>query len=122
MFPAIPAQMNALDAYLLGEPERGVAALKAVTHADFRDPELRFYLARQAARLGATDAGNDLLRRSVEEGYWSPRTMMCDPWLESLRNTAAFRDTYELAKQRAAQSKTAFLEAGGERVLSEAHR
>jgi hypothetical protein len=61
--------------------------------------------------------GNDLLEQSVAEGYWSTISMMRDPWLESLRDTTAFRRTYELAGQLEAQSRSAFVNAGGERIL-----
>jgi DNA-binding winged helix-turn-helix (wHTH) protein len=117
IFSALPAQMHSLEAYLSHERTRGLAALRAGWDAEFRDPESRFYLARQAARLGDADLANEILRQSVEEGYWSTQTLMGDPWLASLRDTAVFRRTYEDVAQREAQSRTAFIEAGGERVL-----
>jgi hypothetical protein len=45
-----------------------------------------------------------------------------DPWLASLRATAAFRETYQEAARREAQSRCAFVEAGGERVLGQMQR
>jgi hypothetical protein len=75
-------------------------------------------LARQAAKLGAVELGNDLLEQSVAAGYWSTVSMTRDPWLASLRDTTAFCRTYEHAEEREAHSRSAFLNAGGERILS----
>jgi predicted Zn-dependent protease len=118
MFPAFPTEMNALDAYLLKDRTRAVAVLEAGKDMKNHDPEGFFYLARQAAKLGSVELGNDLLQQSVGGGYWSTKSMMCDPWLDSLRDTAAFRRTYEVAARREAQSRSEFVNAGGERILS----
>jgi hypothetical protein len=91
--------------------------LRAASEIQFRDPESRFYLARQAARLGAVDLGNELLLQSVEEGSWSTVRMARDPWLEALRGTALFAHTCEIVKTREARSTCAFLRAGGARIL-----
>jgi tetratricopeptide (TPR) repeat protein len=117
MFRALPTEMNALDAYLLKDPTRAVAVLEAGKDLKNHDPEGFFYLARQAAKLGAVELGNDLLEQSVGAGYWSTKSMMCDPWLESLRDTAAFRRTYEVAGGREAKSRSEFVNAGGEHIL-----
>jgi DNA-binding winged helix-turn-helix (wHTH) protein/tetratricopeptide (TPR) repeat protein len=117
-FAAMPSQMNSLDAYLQKDPKRGVAVLQTASQIQFRDPESRFYLARQAARLGAVDLANALMLQSVEEGCWSTVRMARDPWLETLRGTASFAHTCEIVKAREAQSTRAFLRAGGARILS----
>jgi DNA-binding winged helix-turn-helix (wHTH) protein len=122
MFSAMPAQMHSLDAYLRHDMAGGLEALRATRHVELRDPESRFYLARQAAKLGAIELANDLLEQSVTEGYWSTVCLARDPWLASLRATAAFRETCQEAARREAQSRCAFVEAGGERVLGQMQR
>jgi tetratricopeptide (TPR) repeat protein len=117
VYRTFPTEMNALDAYLMKDPTRGVAVLQTGKDLKNHDPEAFFYLARQAAKLGALELGNDLLEQSVAAGYWSTFSMMRDPWLESLRDTAAFRRTYEVAGEREAHSRSAFVNAGGERIL-----
>ena len=117
MFRAFPTEMNALDAYLLKDPTQAVAVLETGKYLKNHDPEGFFYLARQAAKLGAVELGNDLLEQSVAAGYWSTITMMRDPWLESLRDTTAFRRTYEVAGELEAHSRFEFVNAGGERIL-----
>jgi tetratricopeptide (TPR) repeat protein len=117
MFRTFPTEMNALDAYLLNEPTRAVAVLETGKSLKNHDPEGVFYLARQAAKLGAVELGNDLLEQSVAAGYWSTISIMRDPWLESLRDTGAFRRTYEVAGEREAHSRSEFVNAGGERIL-----
>jgi DNA-binding winged helix-turn-helix (wHTH) protein/tetratricopeptide (TPR) repeat protein len=118
MFRALPAQMHSLDAYLRNDMTRSCAAVKTGMDPRFRDPESRFYLARQAAKLGAVELGNEILLQSVEEGYWSTITMTRDPWLESLRKTATFRQTYDVVERHQAQSRSEFVKAGGERILA----
>jgi hypothetical protein len=80
---------------------------------------LRYYLARQAARLGAIELATSLLLQSFEEGYWCTTGLRLDPWLESLRTTTQFCRIYEMVEKREAQSRAAFVNAGGERTLHE---
>lgn len=74
-------------------------------------------MARQAARFGDRDLANEILLRSVEEGYWTTASFIRDPWLEPLRATAEFNRTFDLVKTREAQSRAPFLNAGGEQIL-----
>ena len=51
-FHLLPSLMHPLQAYLEGDYAGGIAVLRTPSFSDFRDPEMRFYMARQAARLG----------------------------------------------------------------------
>jgi tetratricopeptide (TPR) repeat protein len=117
-FPLMPGGMQSLLAYLEGDHARGVAILRASTSDHRPDPEMYFYLARQAARFNEPDLANQLLQQSVRAGFWSTSAFLRDPWLESIRSTVEFNRTFDLAKQREEQSTTAFLAAGGEEILS----
>lgn len=114
-FRMIPTGMHSLAAYLRGDREGGVAVLRS--EDPHIDPELRFYMARQAARFAELELANKLLLRSVEQGYWSTVALMRDPWLEPLRQTAEFGRISELVMDRDATSRAAFLEAGGNELL-----
>jgi len=116
-FDLMPAGLRSLHAFLEGDRERGLAVLRASRKDARNDPEMIFYLARQASRLGDLDLANEYLSRSVEVGYWSVETLLHDPWLDPLRCTVEFNRTFDLAKQREEQSRTAFLKAGGEEIL-----
>lgn len=105
-----------LYAYLQGDFATALEVLRT-QKAFLYDPEFRFYLARQAARLDAIDLANELLLRSVEEGYYSPISIERDPWLDSLRSTNGYRQALDLAITREAHARAAFVEAGGERIL-----
>jgi hypothetical protein len=110
--------MHSLHAYLEGDHERGIAVLRAAQDCGLCEPEVRFYMARQAARLGENDLANEILLRSVKEGFWSTVRLLRDPWLEPLRSTARFNHTFELVKALEAKSRAAFRNAGGEHILS----
>lgn len=115
-FRMIPRGMHSLAAYLRGDREGGIAVFRGAQESRLLDPELRFYMARQAARFGDIELANQLLLRSVEEGYWSTVALAQlerDPWFEPLRTTAEFYRVFRLVTDRAAKSRSAFLEAGG---------
>jgi hypothetical protein len=63
----MPWPMGSLQPYLEGDYAAGIAALRTPSFSDFRDPEIRFYMARQASRLGDLDLGNEFLLSSVSK-------------------------------------------------------
>lgn len=82
-----------------------------------RDPEAVFYLARQVARLGDSAEALHLLRQTIDGGFFCYRTLAVDPWLDSLRDTAAFRGLLQEAQHRSHAARLAFDAAGGEEIL-----
>lgn len=117
-FSQMPDPMQSLHAYLEGDTAKGLAILRDAQSTAHGELELRFYMARQASRFGDLALANKILLRSVEEGYWNTTGKLRDPWLESLRATPEFDRTLDLVKTREAQSREAFLKAGGEQILS----
>jgi DNA-binding winged helix-turn-helix (wHTH) protein/tetratricopeptide (TPR) repeat protein len=117
-FNRMPGPMQSLHAYLAGDAKKGIAILRAAQSGALGEPELRFYMARQAARFGDLSLANEILLRSVEEGYWSTASFLHDPWLDPLRSTVEFSRTFDLVKAREEKSRAAFLHAGGEAILS----
>ena len=111
-FYLLAPAMTCLQAYLDGDFAAGLTALRQHPPSDWPEPEMRFYLARQAAKFGDTDMGNELLRLSVEEGYFSSVALDRDPWLESLRSTPEFARIREMAGARERQARAAFESAG----------
>lgn len=117
IFHLLPGPMNSLHAYLEKDYAQCIASIEQTEQIEYFEPELRYYLARQAARAGAIDLANRLLLRSINEGYWCTITLRQDPWLEPLRATSEFKRIFDLAKSREAHSRAALTEAGGESVL-----
>jgi hypothetical protein len=117
IFHVMPEAMQSLHAYLEKDLSRCIAAIEQAEQSKRVDPELRYYLARQAARIGAVDLANKTLLRSVEEGYCCMTALRQDPWLELLRATTQFAQVFELVRTRETQSRRAFVEAGGASVL-----
>ncbi|MGI8769960.1 MAG: winged helix-turn-helix domain-containing protein [Acidobacteriaceae bacterium] len=113
----MPCLMHALDAWLMGERDRGLAALCIPLSSELRDPEVRFYMARQAAAFDDPVLANRLLLRSCEEGFYNSAGMERDPWFESIRATGHYQRTLEMVTMREKQARAAFMAAGGDRVL-----
>jgi len=117
-FHLMSGAMRSLDAYLADDRSRGVAALEAARLNDNPEPELQFYMARQASHLNATDLANEFLRRSVDAGYWSSECMQRDPWFAAVRATPEFSSILETGKRLESDARAAFLLAQGDRLLS----
>ena len=116
-FSMQPALMNSLQAYLDDDSARGLAALRVEMPSRSRDPEIRFYMARQAARFGDLDLANELLSQSVEWGYGSSLSLTRDAWFEPLHSTLEFNRTLSIIRVREEATHRAFVEAGGERIF-----
>jgi hypothetical protein len=74
-------------------------------------------MARQAAKFGDQDIANEFLLQSVQAGYFSTLALTRDPWLDSVRTTAAYQGTFAIAAAKDEHARKAFLEAGGDRIL-----
>jgi hypothetical protein len=117
-FAMLPAGMHSLDAYLRGDRVRGIEVLRGASADANIDPEMLFYLARQAARLEEIDLANELLCRSIDAGYWTTAALRVDPWLNPVRKTIRFRELLALAEDLEEKSHHAFVSAGGVEVLA----
>ena len=117
-FAMMPEAMHSLEAYVQGDRARGLEVLRAASEENKVEPELLFYLARQAARFKDIDLGNKLLAQSITGGYWIRAALERDCWLDPLRPTSRFRELVAIAEDLEARSRRAFLAAGGDRVLA----
>ena len=116
-FAMLPAAMHSLDAYLQGDRARGIEVLRRASADANIDPEMLFYLARQAARWEEIDLANEFLSRSIAAGYWTTAAYRQDPWLSPVRKTMRFRELLAMAENLETKSRRAFLSAGGFEVL-----
>jgi len=114
---SLSALMHSLQAYLDGDFERGLAVLAAESSANVVDPEVRFYMARQAAKFGELELARRYLADSLECGYSNSAGLLRDPWFESLRGSSEFAAILLTAQHREASAGRRFAEIGGERLL-----
>jgi hypothetical protein len=91
--------------------------LRTPLACQLRDPEVRFYMARQAAALDDPVLANEFLLQSCEEGFYNSAGMERDSWFESLRPTESYRRTLKIVTLRERHARSAFVTAGGDRVL-----
>jgi DNA-binding winged helix-turn-helix (wHTH) protein len=117
-FHLMSGAMASLDAWLGNDRAKGVAALETALKNDHPEPELQFYMGRQASVFGATSLANAFLRRAVEAGYWSSYCMQADPWFAGARNTPEFQSILETARRHEAEARSAFVDCRGEWLLS----
>lgn len=116
-FATMPAPMGSLAACLKGDRDTGIAILRGAAAAAVTEPELHYYLARQAAKFGETDLAIQLLSQSIDAGYWSPDALLRDPWLASLQTAHRFAELVEKVKRLHAKASAVFEESGGVRLL-----
>jgi len=114
--PAIRDFVASLRALLEGKPQESREATER-SLAHFRDPEGRYYLARQLARLGDHDRALQELRTIVDEGFYCPQALAGDAWLDPLRSSPDFAAILERAKDGRRQAAARFIAGGGEALL-----
>jgi eukaryotic-like serine/threonine-protein kinase len=81
-----------------------------------RDPCATYYLARTLAAAGHPRA-IEMFKRAVEGGFSAWSFFARDPWLDPIRTDPEFGRTVEIAETRGREAATAFIAAGGERIL-----
>jgi hypothetical protein len=113
-----PAIMNSLQAYLDGDTASGMTALRADGSGSVDDPEVLFYLARQAAKFEDAPLALRFLTESVRCGYGSYRSLKHDTWLTTLRGSPEFEQILLTVHSKEHEAHEAFLKAGGEWVLA----
>jgi hypothetical protein len=109
--------MQAVAAAIEGRRAEGIEAIQNLTRVNFHDPEGWYYWGRALARWNDLQPAIELLARAVDGGFHCARALETDPWLDTLRTTAAFRELVSKARAEHRQASRAFSAAGGERIL-----
>ena len=113
-----PAMMESLRFSLQGDHARSIEILReALVQRPTKDPEAKFYLARQLARDGEHAEALRTIRDLVTEGFVCSVALRCDPWLLPLSRLPDFQDVLDEVLKREADARAAFQAAGGDRVL-----
>lgn len=83
---------------------------------DPRDPCARYYMTRFLAVLGHPRA-LEMLRQTIEGGFYVYAFLARDPWLDGLRTQGEFKSILARAEARYRHAVHAFREADGPRLL-----
>ena len=109
-------QQRALLAVLEHDRDAFAASFDATT-ADVRDPEHLYYRSLMAAYLEDVERTLAMLERAVAGGWFCHATIAREPWLACVRDTPRFAALVAEAETGHRQAATAFLAAGGDRLL-----
>ncbi len=98
--PAVPERLGRVFMYSLrtlleGNREASLKASEEMINAGFKDPEGKYYLARQLAYLSDAGRATHVLKSTVEGGYFCYPQMASDPWLDPIRGDAEFKRILE---------------------------
>jgi tetratricopeptide (TPR) repeat protein len=94
-----------------------VEGTRQVLATGFHDPEGLLFCARNLARVHAHDFALSLLDQVVDGGFSCARSLVNDPWFDSLRAEPRFIRILHRAEANTADAAGAFAKAGGERLL-----
>jgi TolB-like protein len=111
--------VQSLGCCLAGDHAGGIAIIRCAMESERApEPEIRFYLARHLARLGAERDALDTLRGLAEAGFVCSTAMRGDPWLNPLSRLPEFAAVMRAVLEREAEARVAFQTAGGDRIFS----
>jgi serine/threonine-protein kinase len=115
--PFVREFVRSARALFEGRRDECIEAMETVIAAEFRDPEGRYYFARQFAHLGEPDRAIAELEHAVDGGFFCFSGMARDGWLDPIRQDPRVTRILHRAQARERRARTAFLEAEGDRVL-----
>lgn len=111
------ALVSSLRALVEGKRDESLQATRRAL-AHYPDPEGLFYLSRHLAYWGETNEALEHLDRVLEQGFEVYRVLTKeDPWLHSIRSHEAYDDLLDQAKKSFDDATSAFIDAGGDRLL-----
>jgi DNA-binding winged helix-turn-helix (wHTH) protein len=117
-FPGEPGLLTSLHHFLENQPDLALAALHLHTQPQKPEPEICFYLARQASIVGDIHLAIELLRHNLQYGSLCLHALGNDPWFLPLRRDPQWEVLLGIAQDRERAARRAFLEAGGNTILS----
>jgi TolB-like protein/tRNA A-37 threonylcarbamoyl transferase component Bud32/tetratricopeptide (TPR) repeat protein len=109
--------LTSLRALLERNREECIAAVDELLQTTFRDPEGMYYQCVQLAFLDEKSRAIEMLRRSVDNGFYCYSAMVSDPWLDSLRGLPEFNAILRKAHDQNLEAYKVFLAGGGDTLL-----
>ncbi len=112
--------MTSLRTLLEGNREASLQASDELIDGAFRDPEGKYYLARQLAFLRDVGRATQVLESTVDGGYYCYPQMASDPWLDPIRGDAGFKRILRRAQVLHQEAIEVFNAEGGPPLLGQA--
>ncbi len=112
--------MISLRALLEGDRELSLKASDELINGGFKDPEGKYYLARQLAYLNDAGRATLVLKSTVDGGYFCYPQIASDPWLDPIRGHAEFKQILHTAQTRHQEAIEVFRNDGGPSLLGAA--
>lgn len=111
--------MSSLRAVLEGNREASLQTSDELIKA-FKDPEGKYYLARQLAYLSDIGRATSVLKSAVDGGYFCYPQIASDPWLDPIRGDAEFKQILHRAQALHQEAIEVFTAEGGPPLLGQA--
>jgi serine/threonine-protein kinase len=112
--------MFSLRALLEGNREASLKASDELFVGAFKDPEGKYYLARQLAYLSDIGRATTVLKSTVDGGYFCYPQLASDPWLDPIRGDAEFKRILDRARVLHQEAIEVFRAEGGPPLLGQA--
>jgi serine/threonine protein kinase/tetratricopeptide (TPR) repeat protein len=112
--------MGSLRMLLEGNREASVKTSDELMKGTFKDPEGKYYLARQLAYLCESGRATRLLKDTVDEGYFCYPQLASDPWLDPIRGDAEFKRILDRALLLHEEAMEVFRAEDGPPLLGQA--
>jgi hypothetical protein len=109
--------LTALRAAMEEDRAGCVEGTQQILNTGFHDPEGLLFCARGLARVHACEFALSLLEQVVDGGFCCSRSLVQDPWFDSVRAEPRFVRVLHRAEAKTADAANSFAEAGGERLL-----
>jgi serine/threonine protein kinase len=113
----ITLMMGASQQVLEGRREEALDTIREFTSRPF-DPEGVYLIARTVAKLEEHSWALDLLAHVIEAGFFCPQILLCDPWLDPVRNDRRFNGIVARARERSQDAEAEFRRLGGDQLLA----
>jgi serine/threonine protein kinase/tetratricopeptide (TPR) repeat protein len=114
----VQAIMRSLRAYIEGDFQECLNAIEIGESLTQSDPEILYYAARHLARINHTDRAVTMLSRMIDRGFLCASAISRDPWFASLHSSPQYTELMHNAEIQRGKVHAAFLEAGGEQLIS----
>jgi len=94
-----------------------VAVTRSVVASSFRDPEGRYFGARNLVHVGEHDFGLEVLESVCSSGFCVDTAIERDPWFDPVRAEPRYAKALEIARAGRRAATEAYRAAGGEALL-----